>query len=798
MKYFEHERVASFKEAGEILRNEQSARVLAGGTDLLSTVRDEILPDSPSLVIDIKSIKGADEIKKEGNFLKVSALAKLAKIAENKNIQKYAGALSQAAASIATPLVRNLATIGGNLCQDVRCWYYRYPHEVGDRLMCRRKGGDICYAIQGRNRFHSIYGGMSCGMSSCTRGCPALTDISGYMEQLRLGNPFGAAQIIFRVNPISVVTSRVCAHFCQDDCNHHEYGDSVAIRNVERFLGDFALRNKDKFYKAPINSTGKKVAIVGSGPSGLTAAYYLRAAGNEVTVYDSKEEAGGMLMYAIPHYRLPKDIVRKLIKALEGMDIKFVTNTRIGDKIKPADLETDYDSVYYATGTWKRPVLGLAGEELTIFGLDFLMQVKEWMNGKVGQEVLVTGGGNVAMDVAITAKRLGAKKVRMACLESEDIMPAGKEEIARAREEGIEIMPSWGLSKVISKDGKVKGMELVRCVSVFDNNQRFNPIYDKNEKITVDADNILMAVGQQVDLSFLDEKYQLQLTNRGLIDVDEETQVTSKPGIFAGGDVTTGPSTVIQCVANGHKAANGINRYLGVKLDHECVGMQKDTGSAFTSFDMEGIKIATGLKLLEVPLEKRDIDTEDEIAPNEKAATEEARRCMNCGCYSVQPSDISPVLVALDAKIKTTERTLSAEEFCCAEMKIEDVLRKGELVTEIEIPIPHGAVTAYDKFRLRESIDWAIVSLASVLAMEEGKITAARLVLGGVAPIPVHLKKVEGYLVGKTIDSKTIDKVAELAVEQCIPMWENIYKVHEVKVMIKQALLRGCSATHEK
>jgi NADPH-dependent glutamate synthase beta subunit-like oxidoreductase/CO/xanthine dehydrogenase FAD-binding subunit len=787
MKYFEHTRAKNFSEASDILKQDSGHVVIAGGTDLLSCLKTAIFEEHPKVVVDIKSIKGADYIKEEGKTIKIGALTKLKDLCTDAVVLKKAPALAEAAHTIATPLIRNIGTIGGNICQDVRCWFYRYPHEAGDRFNCRRKGGETCYAIMGDDRYHSVYGGMRCGTTECTLGCPAMTDIPGYMEQLRLGNVAGAAQIIFKVNPIPAVTSRVCAHFCQDDCNHTEYGESVAIRNVERFIGDFVLENKDKFYKAPAKETGKKVAIVGSGPAGLSAAYYLRTAGNAVTVYDSKEEAGGMLMYAIPSYRLPKDLVRKLISAYKDMGVKFVCNTKIGDKIKPADLEKDFDSVYYATGTWKRPVLGLAGEDLTVFGLDFLVQVHDWMDGKVGKEVLVTGGGNVAMDVAITAKRLGARKVILASLETEDIMPAGKEEIARAREEGIEIMPGWGLSRVLSEGGKVKGMELVRCRSVYDENHKFKPVYDQNEKTVVNAENILMAVGQRVDLSFLDEKYQLKLNERGLIDIAEDTQMTSRKGIFAGGDATTGPSTVIQCVAKGHTAARSMNKYLGVEEDHECNGMQ--TPAHFLGFDNEGIRKPTGLKLEEIPLEKRNIDTEDEIAPDRKAALTEAKRCMNCACYAVAPSDITPVLIALDAKIKTTDREMTADEFCCSELKVEDVLKQGELLTEIEIPILEKAIMHYEKFRLRDSVDWAIASIASVFALDSGKISAARIVFGGVAPIPLRMNKVEGFLFGKAPNDKTFDEAAEIAVEECIPMWKNAYKKEEVKALLKRALL---------
>ncbi|MDO4313667.1 MAG: FAD binding domain-containing protein, partial [Eubacteriales bacterium] len=443
MKKFDYERAQSFQEAGELLTCNAESCPIAGGTDLIGTLKTEILCKNPKTLIDLKTIPGSRGIKISDKAIEIGALTTLTEIEESEEIKAKAPMIAEAAHSIATPLVRNMGTIGGNLCQDVRCWFYRFPHEGGGRMVCRRKDGDTCYALQGDNRNHSIFGGVRMGTTPCRHACPAGTNIPEYMEQIRLGNFAGAAQILMKVNPMPAVTSRVCAHFCQDECSHGcgSAGESVSIRNVERYVGDYILEHADEFYQAPASPTGKRVAVVGSGPSGLSAAFFLRKAGNEVVVYDSKEEPGGMLMYAIPAYRLPKDIVRSLILAYKGMGIEFICNTKIGEDLKPAKLEEQYDSVYYATGTWKRPVLGLAGEELTVFGLDFLVEVEKWMDGKVGQEVLVTGGGNVAMDVAITAKRLGAKKVVMACLESEPEMPASKAEIARAREEGIEIMP---------------------------------------------------------------------------------------------------------------------------------------------------------------------------------------------------------------------------------------------------------------------------------------------------------------------------------------------------------------------
>lgn len=787
MKDFKYERAQSFEDADKILKSNEKACPLAGGTDLLGTLKNEILCEDPEMLVDLKSIPGSKGIEEKGDTIEIGALTTLTEIAESEAVRTKAPMLAEAAYSVATPLIRNKGTVGGNLCQDVRCWFYRYPHEGGGRMVCRRKCGDTCYALHGDNRYHSVYGGVHMGgANSCRHACPAGTNIPAYMEQIRLGNFAGAAQILMDVNPMPMVTSRVCAHFCQGECNQNSAGDSVSIRNVERYVGEYILEHADEFYQAPADSTGKKIAIIGSGPAGLSAAFYLRKAGNDVVVYDSKEEAGGMLMYAIPAYRLPKDKVRALIKAYEGMGIRFVTNTKVGKDITTAELEEKYNSVYYATGTWKRPVLGLSGEDLTVFGLDFLVQVHEWMGGKVGQEVLVTGGGNVAMDVAMSAKRLGAKRVVLACLESEGEMPAGAEEVARAREEGIEIMPSWGLSKVISENGKVKGMELKKCVSVRDASGRFNPQYDENEKTVVNAENILMAVGQQVDLDFLDG--QLQLTQRGLIDVAEDTQMTSKEGVFAGGDVTTGPSTVIQCIANGHVAARGINKYLGVKEDHACVGKQIQL--PFLTFDAEGIKETKGLKLSEIPKEKRDLDHEDEIATTMEEAQKEAKRCMNCGCYAVNPSDTAPALIALDATIKTNQREMSATEFCCTNTKVQDVLNDGEVVTAVKVPVLKGCVMHYDKFRVRESVDFAIVSLASVFGAEDGKIARAKLILGGVAPVPVRLNEVEAYLVDKKASAEVAKEAGEIAVKYAMPMSHNEYKINEIKAMIETAIMR--------
>lgn len=783
MKYFEHESAATFDEAVSLLKESPKGKtvVMAGGSDLIGVLKEQILEEYPEKVVDLKAVQGGEYIKQDGDTIEIGALTKLCDIVKSDLLNEKAPVLSQAARSVATPLIRNVATIGGNICQDVRCWFYRYPHGIGGRMDCMRKGGKECYAVMGDNRYHSIFGGMKVHTTPCSVQCPANTDIPAYMERLREGDVEGAARILMEANPIPMITSRVCAHTCQEQCNRCGSDESVSIHGVERYVGDYILEHPDTFYKAPETGTGHKVALVGAGPAGLSAAYYLRKAGHDVTVFDKMEEPGGMLTYAIPNYRLPKSYVKQVAAAYEKMGIHFRLGCCLGEDIQAEDLEKQYDNVFYATGAWKRPVLGFDGEEFTEFGLQFLMEVNQWMNKKDRRHVLVVGGGNVAMDVAITARRLGAESVTLACLESEPEMPASREEIARAREEGIEIMPSYGVSKAIYEDGKVTGMELMRCTSVKDENGRFNPQYNREETLTVSADSILMAAGQKVDLSFLGDKYDLAL-ERGLIQVDKDTQATSKTGIYAGGDATTGPATVIQGVRSGRNAAEAINRGYGIMPERR-------REEKLIHFDAAGVKEEHAVKDRELSAAERALDKEDSFTLTGEEAAREAGRCMNCGCYSVNASDISPVLILLNAQIVTTRKTVRASDFFTTRLKAADMLDADELVTAVRFRIPEGYITAYDKFRVREAVDFAIVSLAYACRMKDGLIEDARIVLGGVAPVPMERKKVEAFLTGRKPDEELAESAAELAVEGTVAMANNSYKIQEVRALIKKMVL---------
>ncbi|MGN0157852.1 MAG: FAD binding domain-containing protein [Brotaphodocola sp.] len=806
MKKFGHISANSYEEASRIVREGNGTiDPIAGGTDALGTYKDRILPTYPEAVVSLKNIPGSTYITEEADRILIGAGTTLKTIADSDVVKEKAKALAEAAYSVASPLIRATATIGGNVCQDVRCWYYRYPNNIGGRLDCRRKGGDTCYAIAGENRYHSIFGGMSTGnCSSCQHACPAGTNISAYMAKIREDDWDQAADEFMKYNPMPMMTSRICPHLCTDSCNQNTYGESVNIPAVERTLGDYILKHKEKFYAAPREKTGKKCAVIGAGPGGLTAAYYLRKAGHEVTIYDAHEKAGGVLRYGIPHYRLPKAIVDEFCNALrEIMGITFVMNTTVGADITVEEIRAGYDAVYFGTGAWSQPVLGLDGENLTQFGLNFLEEVNTYLQKAIGEEVLVCGGGNVAMDVALTSKRLGAKHVKLVCLEQRHEMTADETEIKMAQEEGVEIFNGWGLGRVLTDAaGKVTGLETKKCLAVRDEHGRFAPEYDENDTMTVKSDFIILATGQKVDISFLGEMLGSQLkTERGLIDADIESGRTRADGYYAGGDAVTGPNLAIRAIRAGRGAAASMNHDLDKNADEAaCAGNAEQTAGGsdrFLHFDVDGVEENKQHKLEEKPVAERTLAGEDRASLDMETARSEAKRCLNCGCYAVNPSDITPVLVMLGANVKTTERVISAKELFTQKLTVQQVLHKGELVTEIQVPKRAGEAH-YDKRRVRDAIDFAIVSLADRFVVENGIVKEASLVFGGVAPVPYELPKVEQFLVGKKLDETTAKEASELALSEAAPMGRNEYKVFIAKDVVYEAVCRAAGIVKEE
>lgn len=758
--------------------------IMAGGSDLLGGMKADIYPQYPEKLVSLKGIPGLEGIREEEGGWRIGAMTRLAELSENETVKKELPILAEAAHSVATPLIRNIATIGGNICQDVRCWFYRYPHEIGGRLDCARKGGKTCYGILGDNRYHSIFGGMKTGATPCTLECPAGTDIPAYMEQIRKGDWDEAARIIMQANPFPMLTSRVCPHTCQEHCNQCQNGDPVSIHSVERALGDHILAHAGQFYKAPEQETGKKTGIVGAGPAGLAAAYFLRRQGHQVTVYDKMAEAGGVLMYGIPEYRLPKHYVRDTAAALAGMGIRFVMDTYVGKDIMIEQIEAENDTVFLDTGAWKQPILGIDGESMTQFGLDFLVEVKQFMAKQIGKEVLVCGGGNVAMDVALTAVRLGAEKVQLVCLEQRDEMPATEEEIHRALEEGVQLINGQGLNKVVYDGDKIIGLEAKKCTAVFDKDGHFAPQYDETKLTLIRSDCIILATGQRVDLDFLGDRFKEEIQSaRGLIEVGEHND-TRKPGVYAGGDAATGPSVAIKAIRAGVNAAHSMSQYMGYPIE------SRQHADGLIQCDPEKIHGTVGAIEADTPIKERCLDKEDSVSLDKEEAQNEAGRCMDCGCYSVNASDITPVLLALHATIRTTKKEIRASELFTTRLKVTDMLDQDEIVTDIFIPSQGSAVMHYDKFRLRDSVDFAMVSLASRYTVEDGTVKNADIVLGGVAPVPMRREAAEQYLVGKKVTQETAQKAAEIALEGAVPFEKNAYKVDIARSLVKGSILR--------
>lgn len=761
---------------------------LAGGTDLLGVIADRIHAAPPARLVDLQRLSELRRIRPERGGVRIGALTTLAELVRHPLIAGRYPLLAQAARAVASPQIRNAGTVGGNLCQEVRCWYYRAPDNV---FPCMRKGGTTCNALLGENRYHSIFGAVRLGAPACADGCPAGVPIPRYLERLRAGDERAALELILERNPLPAITGRVCPHFCEQACNRGLLDQPVATRAIERRLGDAALSEAARFYAPPRRNSKKSVAVVGAGPAGLAAAFYLRRAGHAVTVFDDHPEPGGMLRYAIPAYRLPLSVLRRQIEALAGMGIRFECGRRIGAKGHSLnDLRRRFEAVFLSTGTWREKRLGLENEDRLDFGLSFLSAIRSGTPPPVGERVLVIGGGSVAVDVAVSARRLGAREVSLACLEARDEMPAFPEDLALAIEEGIRLLPSWGPRRVLLRKGRLSGLELVRCTSVFDEERRFRPAFDPSTSHEVAADQVLVAIGQGPDNRYAGAAL---VDSRGLLRVDPQSGAAALDGIFAGGDAVTGVGTVISAIGAGRRAALSIDAFLSGR--RRVPDPEPECRSQPIRCEPESLRPQPRLELPRRPATERTLDDEDDATAPAEAAAREAKRCANCGCVAVSPSDLAPALIALGARMVTDRRVIPAEEFFAVRPRATTVLFDGELLRHVLLPAPpRGSRQRYQKFRLRNSIDFPIVGVASLVTQRAGRVREARLAFSAVAPTPIRARGAERFLRGRRLTEEVAEAAAAMAVQDATPLAHNAFKVQVLRTLVRRALLDPAGA----
>jgi len=404
-------------------------------------------------------------------------------------------------------------------------------------------------------------------ISACQHACPAGIDVPNYVAAVAEGDYAKSVEIIRERNPFPAVCGRICIHPCEYKCRRGELDQPIAIRALKRVASDWYFENigaaRDPF---PVTRP-EKIAVVGAGPAGLTSAYFLAKMGYQTTVFEAEPIAGGMLGIAVPEFRLPRQVIEEEIEYIKNCGVEIRYNSPIDAKHTFSDLLNEgYSAVFIAAGAQSSKRIGIPGEEEDLeglyYGLEFLSQVRAGEEVPLSGKTVIIGGGNVAVDVARTALRSGAQDAHIFCLEPRDEMPAWEQDVDEAVDEGIVINSEASPSRITHEDGRVTGIEFTHCVCVFDDEGCFNPTCDLDDTRFVDADNVIISIGQAADMSFLDADSQLERELWGTLVVDTNTLATNVPGVFAGGDFTTGPTFVIRAIASGRRAAIAINKYL--------------------------------------------------------------------------------------------------------------------------------------------------------------------------------------------------------------------------------------------
>ena len=469
----------------------------------------------------------------------------------------------------------------------------------------------------------------------CVTACPAGINVQGYVQMIGQGKYTEAVQLIMERLPLPGVLGRVCPHPCESQCRRAEVDSPVSIRNLKRFAADQV--DISSLPKPNIEDRPEKIAVVGGGPAGLTAAYYLRLKGYQITLFESMPKLGGMLRLGIPDYRLPQDILDKEIDNILDLGIETRVNTRFGKDITFADLEKDgYAAVFLGIGAHGALKLGIPGEDDNQGVVDALAFLRDVNTGHLempGRRVVVIGGGNVAIDAARVARRLGADEVSLIYRRTESEMPAYEEEIQGAKDEGVSFSFLTVPVAVVAKDGKVTGIECIRTeLGQPDESGRRRPVPVEGSNFIIDCDAVIPAIGQKIEMDLAADMPDLEWTRRGTINARSGSQQTAIAKVFAAGDAVGGPATVIEAVGAAHRAVNAIHRFInGEELPTETPHAETQPEPTWQDIPEDTLPAPRAKAKHLPPNESARTFSEADLGLDEAAAKQEADRCLNCG-----------------------------------------------------------------------------------------------------------------------------------------------------------------------
>ena len=486
------------------------------------------------------------------------------------------------------------------------------------------------------------------GTAPCKTACPAHIAVQGYLKMAAQGRYTDALALIKKNNPLPAVCGHICNRSCEDACTRGTIDEAIAIDEVKKFIAAQDLNAETRYIPKKVVPAVKgyfdeKIAIIGGGPAGLSCAFYLAEKGYKPTIFEKNERAGGMLVYGIPSFKLEKDVVQAEIDVIREMGVDIKTGVEVGKDITLDELRAQgYKAFYIAIGCQGGRKAGVPGEDAqgVATAVELLREAGANESYPIEGDVVVIGGGNVAIDVARTSSRCGAPNVNMFCLESRDTMPASNEEIEEAEEEGVVMNCGWGPKEILSENGKVTGIVLKKCLSVKDADGRFNPKYDENDTITVPCKHVFLSVGQSIEWGSLLEGSKVELGRGNGAVADALTYQTAEPDIFVGGDVYTGPRFAIDAIAAGKQGAISIHRFV---QPHSSLTIGRNRND-FIELDKNDIKVENyDNSSRQIPGTNQSIDVNKSFRDAKLTFTEEqvkaeTARCLGCGASVVDPN----------------------------------------------------------------------------------------------------------------------------------------------------------------